>query len=81
MCVPNNKSVEIQRHQEEVLLYQEPCSVAGDDWGTVMKKEKGIMSVATKVALQTNCKLGGELWAVKIPLKMMVVGFDLPIPS
>ena len=28
------------------------------------------MSVATKVALQMNCKLGGEPWAVKMPLKV-----------
>ena len=29
-----------------------------------------MMSVATKVALQMNCKLGGEPWAVKMPLKV-----------
>ncbi|XP_049634974.1 piwi-like protein 4 [Suncus etruscus] len=35
-------------------------------------------SVATKVALQMACKLGGELWAVEIPLKsLMVVGVDI----
>ena len=28
------------------------------------------MSVATKVALQMNCKMGGEPWAVKMPLKV-----------
>ena len=27
---------------------------------TVLGKPKGLMSVATKVALQMNCKLGGE---------------------
>ena len=42
---------------------------------TVLGKPKGLMSVATKVALQMNCKLGGEPWAVKIPLKnTMVLG-------
>ena len=36
---------------------------------------KCLMSVATKVALQMNFKLGGEPWAVKIPLKnTMVIG-------
>ena len=30
------------------------------------------MSVATKVALQMNCKIGGEPWAVKMPLKVEV---------
>ena len=28
------------------------------------------MSVATKVALQMNCKMGGEPWAVKMPMKV-----------
>lgn len=36
-----------------------------------------IMSVAGKIAMQLNCKLGGELWAVEVPLKgLMVVGYD-----
>lgn len=38
---------------------------------------KRAMSVATKIAIQMNCKLGGEAWAVKIPLKQtMLVGID-----
>ena len=28
------------------------------------------MSVATKVALQMNCKMGGEPWTVKMPMKV-----------
>jgi len=44
---------------------------------TVLGKPKGLMSVATKVALQMNCKLGGEPWSVNIPLKnTMVIGYD-----
>ncbi len=27
-----------------------------------------LMSVVTKVAMQINCKLGGELWALEIPV-------------
>lgn len=37
-----------------------------------------LMSVATKVAIQLNCKLGGVPWIVKNPLSsVMVVGFDV----
>merc|ERR1719192_275314 len=44
---------------------------------TVLNKPKGLMSVATKIAIQMNCKLGGEPWAVKMPLKKtMVIGYD-----
>ena len=33
--------------------------------------------MATKVLVQMNCKLGGEPWAVDIPLKnTMVLGYD-----
>ena len=30
---------------------------------------KSLMSVTTKIALQLNCKLGGELWALEIPVR------------
>lgn len=44
---------------------------------TVLNKPKGLMSVATKVAVQMNCKLGGEPWAVEIPMQdSMVIGYD-----
>ncbi|NXH55077.1 PIWL2 protein, partial [Rhabdornis inornatus] len=37
-----------------------------------------IKSVVQKVLLQINCKLGGQLWGVDIPLKqLMVVGMDI----
>ncbi|KAK4314293.1 hypothetical protein Pmani_014444 [Petrolisthes manimaculis] len=43
---------------------------------TLFKKQR-LMSVATKVALQINCKLGGEPWNVAIPIKnAMVIGYD-----
>lgn len=39
---------------------------------------KNIMSIATKIAIQMSCKLGGAPWCVDIPLDgMMVVGFDV----
>ncbi|KAG7164425.1 piwi-like 2, partial [Homarus americanus] len=43
---------------------------------TLLKKQR-LMSVATKVAIQINCKLGGEPWNIAIPLKnAMVIGYD-----
>ena len=42
-----------------------------------LSKPKTIMSVATKIGIQLNCKLGGEVWGVEMPLKgLMVVGID-----
>ncbi|KAM6155722.1 piwi-like protein 3 [Rhynchocyon petersi] len=35
------------------------------------------MAIATKIALQMNCKMGGELWKVKMPLDLvMIIGID-----
>ncbi|KAG6794632.1 aubergine isoform X1 [Apis mellifera caucasica] len=39
---------------------------------------KGIRSIATKVAIQLNCKLGGAPWSVELPpINLMVVGYDV----
>lgn len=36
------------------------------------------MTIATKIAIQMNCKLGGAPWSVPIPLQdLMVIGFDV----
>ncbi|KAK2702004.1 hypothetical protein QYM36_019391 [Artemia franciscana] len=43
---------------------------------TISKPDK-LRSVTQKIALQINCKLGGELWGVGIPLKkIMFIGMD-----
>ena len=46
---------------------------------TISQQQK-LRSVTQKIALQINCKLGGELWAVEIPLKnIMAVGIDVDV--
>ncbi|XP_075448608.1 piwi-like protein 4 [Ascaphus truei] len=43
-----------------------------------LNRQNMLMSVATKIAMQMICKIGGELWAVEIPLKsLMVVGINV----
>lgn len=43
-----------------------------------LSKKQMLMSVSTKIGIQLNCKLGGEVWALEIPVKnMMVVGIDV----
>ncbi|NXC19686.1 PIWL1 protein, partial [Corythaeola cristata] len=42
-----------------------------------LSKPQTAATIATKIALQMNCKMGGELWSVEIPLKhVMAVGID-----
>lgn len=39
---------------------------------------KNAQSIALKVAVQINCKLGGAPWTVEVPMKgTMIVGFDV----
>jgi len=41
-------------------------------------KEKVVVSACTKIIMQMNVKLGGQLWAVEIPMKnAMAVGIDV----
>ena len=37
-----------------------------------LTKKNAMMSVTTKVAMQLNCKLGGELWALEIPVSCLL---------
>ncbi|CAL1675441.1 unnamed protein product [Lasius platythorax] len=39
---------------------------------------RNAMTIATKVAIQMNCKLGGAPWHIECPLKgLMAIGFDI----
>ncbi|XP_050489341.1 piwi-like protein Siwi isoform X1 [Bombus huntii] len=39
---------------------------------------KNVRTIATKVAIQMNCKLGGSPWSIELPdIDLMVVGFDV----
>jgi len=43
-----------------------------------LSKKQALMSVCTKIIQQINCKLGGQLWRLEIPLtKTMIVGVDV----
>ncbi|CAF1379493.1 unnamed protein product, partial [Didymodactylos carnosus] len=42
-----------------------------------LTKRNQLMSVATKIGIQMNAKLGGEIWAVQIPSRtLMLIGMD-----
>ncbi|KAH8341627.1 hypothetical protein KR059_012367 [Drosophila kikkawai] len=41
-------------------------------------KNRGLMSIATKIAIQLNCKLGYTPWMIEVPTKgLMTIGFDI----
>jgi hypothetical protein len=37
-------------------------------------KQQTVMAIATKIALQMNCKMGGELWRVDMPVSLLLSG-------
>ena len=75
IVIPNNKGDHYAAVKKKCCLEKPIPSQCVTS--TVLSKPKGLMSVATKVAIQMNCKIGGEPWAVKIPLKdTMVIGYD-----
>jgi aubergine-like protein len=42
-----------------------------------LTRRNQLMSVATKIGIQINAKLGGEVWGIQIPTKtLMVIGMD-----
>lgn len=48
-----------------------------------LSKPQTAMAIATKIALQMNCKMGGELWSIEIPVsyfffKIITVFFTEP---
>lgn len=75
IVIPNNKG-DVYHAIKKYLCVD--CPVPSQViTATLLKKGKGMMSVATKVAIQIAAKLGAEPWGVKIPMKnTMVVGYD-----
>ncbi|XP_042859394.1 piwi-like protein 1, partial [Penaeus japonicus] len=75
LILPNNRADRysaIKRHASVKMGLPSQCVLSR----TLFKKQR-LMSVATKVAIQMNCKLGGEPWNVAIPIKnAMVIGYD-----
>lgn len=48
-----------------VVVYTVPSQVVLQ---RTLTKKQGLMSVATKIAIQMNCKMGGDVWGCSIPV-------------
>lgn len=74
--VPNNRK---DRYDtiKKICCVDNPCPSQVVVSRTLSKKQM-LMSVCTKIGIQLNCKLGGQVWAVDVPIKnVMVVGIDV----
>lgn len=75
VVVPNNRGDHY--HAVKKILCVDKPTPSQVVTGTLLGKGKGLMSVATKVAIQMAAKLGAEPWGVAIPMRdTMVVGYD-----
>ncbi|XP_047548226.1 piwi-like protein 4 isoform X3 [Lutra lutra] len=67
MCIlpSNQKSYydSIKKYLSSVCPVPSQCALT-----RTLNKQGMVMSIATKIAMQMACKLGGELWAVEIPV-------------
>ncbi|KAI5088129.1 piwi-like protein 2 isoform X1 [Silurus meridionalis] len=62
---------------KKLCCVQSPCPSQAINVRTISQPQK-LRSIAQKILLQINCKLGGELWTVNVPLKhLMVIGVDV----
>jgi aubergine len=77
IILPNNRADRYSAIKKECLVNQGiPCQI-------VVKRSmnhKNVGSIATKIAIQINVKLGGIPWMIKLPIKgLMTVAFDVSI--
>lgn len=72
MCVVPNNNADRYSNIKKKCCVQHPVPTQVICQRTITPKggnTRGLMSIATKVAIQMNCKLGGLAWMVDIPLK------------
>ncbi|XP_078682114.1 piwi-like protein 1 [Branchiostoma floridae x Branchiostoma belcheri] len=74
--VPNNRKDRYDAIKKFCCVDQPlPCQVIVS---RTLSKKQMLISVCTKIGMQMNCKMGGELWALEIPLpSLMVVGINM----
>ncbi|XP_044132910.1 piwi-like protein 2 [Bufo gargarizans] len=77
LCVISGSRDDLYGAIKKFCCIQTPVPSQVVNTKTISNPQK-IRSIAQKILLQINCKLGGELWGVDIPLKcMMVIGIDV----
>ncbi|XP_063708012.1 protein piwi-like [Culicoides brevitarsis] len=75
IVVPNNQA---HRYQ---LIKKKCCIDRAIPTQVVVAKtisRQNVMSIATKVAVQMSCKLGGAPWGIKVPMSgCLIIGYDV----
>ncbi|XP_076853988.1 piwi-like protein 2 isoform X2 [Brachyhypopomus gauderio] len=77
VCILTGNREDLYSAIKKLCCVQNPCPSQAINVRTLSQPQK-LRSIAQKILLQINCKLGGELWTVNVPLKhLMVIGVDV----
>ncbi|XP_063051233.1 piwi-like protein 2 [Engraulis encrasicolus] len=77
ICIITGNKDDLYNAIKKQCCVQSPVPSQAINMRTISQPQK-LRSVAQKILLQINCKLGGELWSVNVPLKqLMVIGVDV----
>ncbi|XP_030647575.1 piwi-like protein 2 [Chanos chanos] len=77
VCIMTGNRDDLYSAIKKLCCVQFPVPSQAVNLRTISQPQK-LRSIAQKILLQINCKLGGELWTVNVPLKhLMVIGVDV----
>ncbi|XP_046871685.1 piwi-like protein 2 [Hypomesus transpacificus] len=77
VCIITGNRDDLYSAIKKLCCAQSPVPSQVINARTISQPQK-LRSIAQKIMLQMNCKLGGELWTVNVPLKhLMVIGVDV----
>uniref|UniRef100_A0A8D0EXT0 Piwi-like protein 2 n=1 Tax=Strix occidentalis caurina TaxID=311401 RepID=A0A8D0EXT0_STROC len=78
LCIISSNREDLYGAIKKLCCVQSPVPSQVINAQSLVGQPGKMRSVVQKVLLQMNCKLGGELWGVDIPLKhLMVIGMDI----
>ncbi|XP_050090510.1 protein aubergine-like [Anopheles aquasalis] len=78
MCLVSNDRADRYREIKKKCCVDRAIPTQVIKARTISKPMKGLMTVATKVIIQLNCKLGGVPWVTRNPMKHIVIlGYDV----
>ncbi|XP_009638940.1 piwi-like protein 2 [Egretta garzetta] len=78
LCIISSSREDLYNAIKKLCCVQAPVPSQVINAQSLTGQPGKIRTVVQKVLLQMNCKLGGELWGVDIPLKqLMVIGMDI----
>ncbi|XP_040545319.1 piwi-like protein 2 [Gallus gallus] len=78
LCITTGTKADVYSAIKKLCCVHSPVPSQVINAHSLLGHSAKLKSIVQKVLLQMNCKLGGELWGVDVPLKqLMVVGMDV----